>query len=101
MRGAKIARHMQALGLSDSTPCAESRWRALLWPTIRNEVDFDYVTTQGLWICFIVAAPTLALSPFSGSVFGECLKVDSTSLLALAFANEAESPQSQPFPLTF
>jgi hypothetical protein len=42
----------------------------LFWPTIRNEVDFDHVTTQGFWICFVVAALTLALSPFSGgSVF--------------------------------
>jgi hypothetical protein len=60
---------MQTLGLSDSTPRTESRWRALLWPTIRNDGDFDYVTTQGFWICFIVAAMTLALSPFNGSLF--------------------------------
>lgn len=60
---------MQTLGISDSTPRTESRWRSLLWPTIRNEIDLDYVTTQGLWICFIVAAITTALSPFTGSLF--------------------------------
>ncbi len=59
---------MQTLGLSDSTPRTESRWRALLWPTIHNEGDFDYVTTQGFWICSIVAALTLALSAFNGSL---------------------------------
>lgn len=62
---------MQTLGLSDSTPRTESRWRALFWPTIRNEQDFDYVTAQGFWICFIVALVTVAFSAFSGSlVFG-------------------------------
>jgi hypothetical protein len=60
---------MQTLGLSDSTPRTESRLRALLWPTIRNEIDLDYVTTQGFWICFILAAMTLALSPLVGSIY--------------------------------
>jgi hypothetical protein len=58
---------MQTLGLSDSTPRTESRWRALFWPTIRNEGDFDYVTAQGFWICLIVAAVTLAASPSDGA----------------------------------
>ncbi|MGC4050654.1 MAG: hypothetical protein QM757_14865 [Paludibaculum sp.] len=57
---------MQTLGLSDSTPRTESRWRALFWPTIRNVGDFDYVTRQGLWICYIVAVATTVLSAFSG-----------------------------------
>jgi len=60
---------MQTLGLSDSTPRTESRWRALLWPTIRNEGDFDYITTQGLWICFIVAAVTVVFTALAGSPF--------------------------------
>jgi hypothetical protein len=68
-RAALELRDMQTLGLSDSTPRTESRWRALLWPTIRNEGDFDYVTTQGLWICFIVSALTLVLNALSGSLF--------------------------------
>jgi hypothetical protein len=57
---------MQTLGLSDSTPRTESRWRALLWPKIRNEGDFDYITRQGFWICFLVAVVTLVLSAFAG-----------------------------------
>jgi hypothetical protein len=58
---------MQTLGLSDSTPRTESRLRALLWPTIRNEGDFDYITAQGLWICFVVAAVDLVWTLFTGS----------------------------------
>lgn len=58
---------MQTLGLSDSTPRTESRWRALLWPTIRNEGDFDYITTQGLWICFIVAVVSVVFEAIAGS----------------------------------
>jgi hypothetical protein len=58
---------MQTLGLSDSTPRTESRWRALLWPAITNEGDFDYITTQGLWICFIIAAVTVVFTAIAGS----------------------------------
>ncbi|QOY88701.1 hypothetical protein [Paludibaculum fermentans] len=57
---------MQTLGLSDSTPRTESRWRALFWPTIRNVGDLDYITRQGLWICYIVAAVNAVLSAFAG-----------------------------------
>src|SRR5436190_23029878 len=57
---------MQTLGLADSTPRTESRWRALLWPTIGNDGDFDYVTAQGLWICFVVAGFTLVFSALGG-----------------------------------
>ena len=49
-------------------PLPESRWRALLWPTVRNEGDFDYITTQGLWICFIVAAVTVVFTAIAGSI---------------------------------
>lgn len=52
---------MQTLGLSDSTPKPERRLKALLWPTIRNEYDFDYITQQAFWVCFIVAISTLIL----------------------------------------
>jgi hypothetical protein len=58
---------MQTLGLSDSTPRTESRLRALFWPTIRNDVDFDYVTAQGFWICFAVGLLTAAVSLFNGT----------------------------------
>jgi hypothetical protein len=61
---------MQTLGLSDSTPRTESRLRSLLWPTIRDEADVDYLTQQGFWICFVVALFTLGSSFFSGTVLG-------------------------------
>jgi hypothetical protein len=58
---------MQILGLSDSTPKPENRFKSLLWPSIRNEIDLDTVTTQGFWICFIVAVISLGLAILSGS----------------------------------
>ena len=61
---------MQTLGLADSTPRTESRWRALFWPTIRNDGDFDYVTRQGFWVCCIVAAVTFVFNAFTGSPIG-------------------------------
>jgi hypothetical protein len=64
----QFSAEMQTLGLADSTPRTESRWRALFWPTIRNEGDFDYITQQGFWICFFVAALTFVLSVFTGSI---------------------------------
>jgi hypothetical protein len=59
---------MQTLGLSDSTPRSEGRLRALLWPTIRNSVDYDYVTQQGFWVCVLVAAFTFGLASFLRSI---------------------------------
>jgi hypothetical protein len=58
---------MQTLGITDSTPRTESRSRALFWPTIRNEVDFDYITRQGFWVCFGVAAMSLVVQVFTGA----------------------------------
>ena len=37
----------------------------MLWPSIRNDGDFDYITEQGFWVCFIVAAVTLVFSVFT------------------------------------
>jgi hypothetical protein len=61
---------MQTLGLAESTPRTESRWRALFWPTIRNDGDFDYITRQGFWVCFIVAVITFIISAFAISLAG-------------------------------
>jgi hypothetical protein len=57
---------MQTLGLSDSTPKTEARFKNLFWPSIRNEVDVDYLGRQGFWVCFIVAAVTLTSNLFTG-----------------------------------
>ena len=58
---------MQTLGLSDSTPRTEGRLKALLWPVIRNDADFNYVTEQGFWVCVTVAVLTLVVSVFKRS----------------------------------
>lgn len=60
---------MQGLGLSDSTPPTESRWRALFWPAIRNEADLEVVTQQGFGVCVVVAVVTLGVAVFTGSVW--------------------------------
>jgi hypothetical protein len=59
---------MQTLGLSDSTPKTEGRVKNLFWPSIRNEVDVDYIGRQGFWVCFSVAVVTLAFNLFTGSI---------------------------------
>jgi hypothetical protein len=50
---------MQNLGLSDSTPKTESRLKSLFWPSISSDVDVDYLTTQGFWVCTAIAAMTV------------------------------------------
>jgi hypothetical protein len=62
---------MQSLGLSESVPRSENRLKALFWPAIRNETDFDYVSEQGFWVCCVVAVLTFFSSllihhPLSG-----------------------------------
>src|SRR5580692_4727990 len=59
---------MQILGLSDSTPKPESRFKALWWPSIRHETDVDHVTRQGFWICFAIAILSLVAAAFQGGL---------------------------------
>jgi hypothetical protein len=65
---------VQILGLSDSTPKPENRFKALLWPSIRHETDVDHITRQGFWICFAIAVLSLIAGALQGGVvFGaEC-----------------------------
>ena len=67
---------MQILGLSDTTPKPENRFKTLFWPSIRNEVDVDHVTRQGFWICFAVGVMSLIFGAFLGpAVFAvECFE---------------------------
>ena len=60
---------MQTLGLAKPIPRMESRWRALLWPEIRSEVDCDYISRQGFWICSAVATVTLVVGALSGFIW--------------------------------
>jgi hypothetical protein len=55
---------MQTLGL---TPRSDGRIKSLFWPIVANDVDVDYLTVQGLWVCFLVATVTLVIGFVSGS----------------------------------
>jgi hypothetical protein len=50
---------MQTLGISDSTVRTDGRLKSLFWPAIQSAVDVDYLGTQGLWVCTIVAVLSL------------------------------------------
>src|SRR4051812_47768982 len=60
---------MQTLGLADSTPHSESRVKALLWPSIQNATDVDYITTQGFWICIAFGVLNLFVGFVTGHEF--------------------------------
>jgi hypothetical protein len=61
---------MQTLGLDTSDSRSDGRLKSLFWPSVRSDMDVDYLTTQGFWICFVVSLATLALSVISGAFFG-------------------------------
>jgi hypothetical protein len=62
---------VQTLGLADSTPRSESRIKALLWPSIDNATDVDYLGTQGFWLCLVVAVVGFVGTVVAGSpIFG-------------------------------
>jgi hypothetical protein len=63
---------MQTLGLSDSTPKPENRLKSLFWPDIRHEYDADHISTQGFWVCWIIAGFTLV---FGLALTGQILVV--------------------------
>ena len=52
---------MQPVGHGAVEQRTESRLKSLLWPTVKNDSDVEYLTTQGFWICFLVAAEALAV----------------------------------------
>jgi hypothetical protein len=56
---------MQTLGLATSDARSEGRLKSLLWPTVKSDMDVDYLTTQGFRTCFIVAIGTLVFSAVS------------------------------------
>jgi hypothetical protein len=57
---------MQTLGLSDSTPRTESRFKSLFWPSIQTASDLDYLGVQGYWVCAAVAGISLVVLVISG-----------------------------------
>jgi hypothetical protein len=43
------------------------RLKNLLWPDVASNADVDYLTTQGFWICFLVALEELAVGAAYGN----------------------------------
>jgi hypothetical protein len=53
---------MQTLGLSSESKRSDGWVKSLLWPTVENAWDVDYLGQQGMWICTAVAAFTLVVT---------------------------------------
>jgi hypothetical protein len=58
---------MQTLGLSSETKRSDGRLKSLLWPTVENAWDVDYLSQQGMWICTLVAVATLVQTALAGN----------------------------------
>ncbi len=52
---------MQTLNLSGEPKKSDGRLKSLLWPTVDNAWDVDYLGQQGFWICIVIAIISLAL----------------------------------------
>jgi hypothetical protein len=46
---------METLNLSGESRKSDGRLKSLLWPTVDNAWDVDYLGQQGFWICLIIA----------------------------------------------
>lgn len=57
---------MQTLGISNSTPPSENRFKNLFWSSIQTAADVDYLGTQGYWVCTIVATISLGFLLIAG-----------------------------------
>jgi hypothetical protein len=59
---------MQTLGLSSESKRNDGRLKSLLWPTVQNAWDVDYLGQQGMWICTVVAVLTLVGALLSANI---------------------------------
>ena len=57
---------MQTLGISDTTTRSESRLKSLLWPSVENATDVDYLGSQGYWTCAAVGVFSFAVLAMLG-----------------------------------
>jgi len=57
----------QTLGLSSESQRSDGWLKSLLWPTVDNAWDVDYLGQQGLWVCAVVAVFGLIGSLFTGN----------------------------------
>lgn len=58
---------MQTLDLSGQSKKSDGPLKSLLWPTVENAWDVDYLGQQGFWICLFIAILSLALIFFAAS----------------------------------
>ena len=58
---------MQTLGLSSESQRSDGWLKSLLWPTVDNAWDVDYLGQQGMWVCTIVAVFGLGFSFITGN----------------------------------
>lgn len=58
---------MQTLGLSSESQRSDGWLKSLLWPTVDNAWDVDYLGQQGMWLCTIVAVFGLGFSFLTGN----------------------------------
>jgi len=59
---------MQTLGLSGDNKRTDGRLKSLLWPSVENAWDVDYLGQQGMWICTGVAIFTFLFSLVMGNI---------------------------------
>jgi hypothetical protein len=58
---------MQTLGLSSVSRRSDGWVKSLLWPSVENAWDVDYLGQQGMWICTVLAVATLIFSAISAN----------------------------------
>lgn len=58
---------MQTLGIANPNERTEGRLKALLWPSIQNATDVDYLGVQGYWVCTFVAIISCVFALLQGS----------------------------------
>lgn len=59
---------MQTLGLGGESKRFDGWLKSLLWPSVENAWDVDYLGQQGMWICTVVAIVVAVTSLASGNV---------------------------------
>ncbi len=59
---------MQTLGLAPEARRSDGPFKSLLWPTVDNAWDVDYLGRQGMWVCTAVGVLILITSFFTGNM---------------------------------
>src|SRR5271170_2030060 len=59
---------MQTLGLASENKRSDGWLKSLLWPSVENAWDVDYLGQQGMWVCTIVAVVSLILALLSANL---------------------------------